>query len=226
MGLTQASGHHLDLPSIPSFTPVVFVVDEDISIRASLEDLIGSEGWQPETFASAEEFLAQPRPLVPNCLILALSSLRMGGLEVQKRITRERTEMPITVISGEGDIPTSVEAMKAGAVDFFVKPLNDDALLDAIRRSLERSRVAMHREAELRDLRICYASLTTRERQVMMLVVSGLLNKQVGGELGISEITVKFHRGRVMQKMKAKSLADLVRIAGRVCPERQAIHLA
>jgi FixJ family two-component response regulator len=226
MGLTQAFSHPLGLPSIPGFAPIVFVLDKDVSIRASLETLIYSAGWQPEIFDSGEEFLARPRPLVPNCLILALSFPCVDGLALQKRIARERTEMPITVISGEGDIPTSVKAMKAGAVDFLVKPLNDDALLDAIRRSLERSRVAIHREAELRDRRICYASLTTRERQVMRLVVSGLLNKQVGAELGISEITVKFHRRQVMQKMKANSLADLVRIAARLCPKRHLVHLA
>ena len=226
MSLAQAFGHQLGLPSIPNFTPIVFVVDEDISIRASLELLIRSEGLQSETFASAREFLARPRPLVPSCLILALSLPDPNGFEEQRRIARERAEVPIIVISDYGDIPSTVQAMKAGAVDFLEKPLSHDVLLEAIRLSLERGRVALDREMQLRDLRSCYASLTPREREVMALVVSGLLNKQVGGELGISEFTVKAHRGQVMQKMKANSLADLVRIAARLRPAHQAIHLA
>jgi len=226
MNLTQSLNHGIGLPSIPSVSPIVFVVDEDITVRESLELLIRCEGWQPQTFQSAREFLTRPRPLVPSCLILDLALPDLNGLELQKIIARERAEMPVVFISGCGDIPTTVMAMKAGAVDFLVKPFGNDVLLRAIRESLERSRVAIDREVELRDLRNCYVSLTPRERQVIALVVSGLLNKQVGAELGISEITVKAHRGQVMQKMKANSLADLVRMAARLQHARQAVHLA
>jgi FixJ family two-component response regulator len=201
---------------MPHPTPVVFVVDDDISVRESLELLIRNEGWQPETFASAQEFLDRPRDLVPSCLVLDVSLPGLNGLELQKRIAVERTEMPIIFITGHGDVPMSVQAMKAGAVEFLTKPFSDDVLLSAIRQALERSHVALGQEVEMRALRDCYASLTPRERQVMALVVSGLLNKQIGGELGISEITVKAHRGKVMQKMKAGSLADLVKMAARL----------
>ncbi len=226
MSLAQVFSPQMVLPSIRNFAPIVFVVDEDISVRESLEHLIHSAGWRPETFASPEEFLAQPRPHVPNCLILALSHPDTNGLEVQRQIARERPEMPIVVISSYEDIPTTVQAMKAGAVDFLVKPCSHDTLLAAIRQSLERSRLSLEREVELRDVRSCYTSLTPRERQVMALVVSGLLNKQIGGELGISEITVKAHRGQVMHKMRANSLPDLVRMAVKLRPARHAIHLA
>ena len=207
-------------------TPIVFVVDDDVSVRESLELLIRCEGWQPETFASAQEFLAYPRVLVPNCLVLDVSLPGLNGLDLQKLVAVERTDMPIIFITGYGDVPMTVQAMKAGAVEFLTKPFNDDVLLTAIRAALERSRVALSLEAEMRVLRDRYASLSQRERQVMALVVSGLLNKQVGGELGISEITVKAHRGKVMQKMKADSLADLVKMAARLRPAPAAITAA
>lgn len=178
--------------------------------------LILSRGWQPQTCASVREFLVQSRPLVPSSLILAFSSTDSNSLEIQKRIAREWTEVPIIVIADYEDIPTTVQAMKAGAVDFLVKPFSNEQLVAAIRQSLLRSRAALDRQMEMRDLRSHYALLTPREQQVMALVVSGLLNKQVGGELGISEITVKAHRGQVMQKMKARSFAHLVNMASRL----------
>jgi FixJ family two-component response regulator len=196
--------------------PIVFVVDDDVSVRESLELLIGGEGWQPRTFASAQEFLARPPALVPNCLVLDVFLAGLDGLDVQRRVSIERPEMPIIFITGHGDVRTTVQAMKAGAVEFLTKPFGEDVMLSAIREALERSRLALGQQAEMSVLRERYASLSPRERQVMGLVVSGLLNKQVGGELGISEITVKAHRGQVMQKMKADSLADLVRMAGRL----------
>lgn len=197
-------------------TPIVFVVDDDISVRESLELLIRSEGWKPETFASAQEFLARPRALGPSCLVLDVSLPGLNGLELQKRVAIERTDVPIIFITGHGNVPISVQAMKAGAVEFLTKPFSDDVLLSAIRNAIERSQTALWHEAEIRALRDRYALLTRREREVMALVASGLLNKQVGGELGISEITVKAHRGQVMQKMKADSFADLVKKAARL----------
>jgi len=196
--------------------PVVFVVDDDISVRESLELLIGTEGWRAETFASAQEFLDRPRVLVPSCLVLDISLPGLNGLDLQERVARERIDMPIIFITGHGDVPMTVQAMKAGAVEFLTKPFRDDVLLDAIRSALERSQAALREEAELRSLRESYASLTPREREVLALVVAGQLNKQVGGELGISEITVKAHRGQVMRKMKADSLPDLVTMAARL----------
>jgi len=196
--------------------PIVFVVDDDVSVRESLELLLGNEGWRPEMFASAQDFLNSPRALGPSCLLLDISLPDLSGLDLQKRIAIERPDIPIIFITGYGDVPKTVQAMKAGAVEFLTKPFNDEHLLTAIRQALERSRLALAQEAEIRELRDRYASLTPRERQVMALVVSGLLNKQVGGELGISEITVKAHRGQVMQKMQANSVADLVKMAGRL----------
>jgi len=196
-------------------TPVVFVVDDDVSVRESLELLIRAAGWQPETFASAMEFQSRPRPTVPSCLVLDVTLPGLSGLELQQRLV-ERTDMPIIFITGHGDVPMSVQAMKAGAVEFLTKPFTNDVLLDAIGGAIQRSRTAVRQEAELRVLRSAYASLTPREREVMALVVSGLLNKQVGGELGISEITVKAHRGQVMRKMKADSLPELVTMAARL----------
>jgi|SRR5581483_4064733 len=226
--MTSASTRGHDVGSSPMATakPIVFVVDDDLSVRESLELLIDSEGWQPETFASAREFLDYPRALVPSCLLLDISLPGLNGLDLQKRIARERADMPIIFITGYGDVPTTVQAMKAGAVEFLTKPFDDEVLTAAIREALERSRLAMASEAEMEVFRGRHASLTPREKQVMALVVSGLLNKQVGEELGISEITVKAHRGQVMQKMKANSLPDLVKMAQRLqlTPLPQGVH--
>ena len=211
-----AVGHESGSSNMPHAAPIVFVVDDDVSVRESLELLIRCEGWQPETFASAQEFLARPRVLIPSCLVLDISLPGLNGLDLQKRIAVDRIEMPIIFITGHGDVPMTVQAMKAGAIEFLTKPFSDEALLNAIRDALERSRAALDHEAEMRAVRDCYASLTSRETEVMALVVSGLLNKQIGAELGISEITVKAHRGNMMRKMKADSLADLVNMAARL----------
>ena len=226
MSLTHALCHELGAPPMLGMGPIVFVVDDDISVRESLELLIRCEGWRPETFSSGQEFLSRPRALVPSCLVLDFSLPGLNGLELQKRIAVERTDMPIIFITGYRDVPMTVQAMKAGAVEFLTKPFGEDALLSAIRAALERSRVALSQEAEMRVLRGRDALLSRREQQVMALVVSGLLNKQIGGELGISEITVKAHRGKVMQKMKADSLADLVRMAAKLRPAPAAIAAA
>jgi FixJ family two-component response regulator len=193
--------------------PIVFVVDDDISVRESLQLLIRSAGWEPELFASAQEFLARPRALAPSCLILDVNLPDLNGLDLQTRVAADRNDMPIIFITGYGDVPMTVKAMKAGAVEFLTKPFDDDVLLRAIQNAIDRSQAALGSEAEMRTVRDHYASLTHRERQVMRLVVSGRLNKQIGGELGISEITVKAHRGQAMRKMKANSVADLVRMA-------------
>jgi len=200
---------------MPDVTSIVFVVDDDVSVRESLELLIRSAGWKAETFTSAQEFLAHPRASVPCCLVLDVTLPGLNGLELQQQLV-DRSDMPIIFITGHGDVPMSVQAMKAGAVEFLTKPFNDAVLLNAIRDAIERSRAALRQESELQALRSCYAALTPREREVMSLVIAGLLNKQIGGELGISEITVKAHRGQMMRKMKADSLAALVTMASRL----------
>ena len=197
-------------------TPIVFVVDDDVSVRESLEELIRSEGWQAETFASAQEFLARQRISAPSCLVLDVTLPDLNGLDLQKRIAADRIAMPIIFITGYGDVPMSVKAMKGGAVEFLMKPFGDDVLLDAIRQAIARSDAALDQEAENGLLRQRHASLSRREQEVMALVVCGLLNKRIGFELGITETTVKAHRGRVMRKMEARSLAELVTMSAKL----------
>lgn len=206
--------------------PIVFVVDDDVSVRESLELLIKFAGWQPETFASAGEFLTRPRTATPSCLVLDVSLPDLNGLELQKLIASERTDMPIIFITGHGDVPMTVQAMKGGAVEFLTKPFDDEVLLNAIRHAIRRSAAVLDDQAEITALRSNYESLTPRERDVMRCVVAGMLNKQIGLQLGISEITVKAHRGKMMQKMKAESLADLVKTAVRLglAPARNPWH--
>jgi FixJ family two-component response regulator len=219
MSPRSTSGGTLRGAGLPPTTPVVFVVDDDISVRESLAPLIRWAGWKPETFSSAQEFLSRPRDDTPSCLVLDVELPDLNGLDLQARVAVDRAETPIIFITGHGDIPMSVRAMKAGAAEFLTKPFERDVLLDAVRRAIERSREALRQASELRMLRERHASLTPREREVLTWVVSGLLNKQVGSELGMTEATVKAHRGKIMQKMQADSLADLVRIAARLgCP--------
>lgn len=194
----------------------MFVVDDDISVRESLELLISFAGWQPETFASAAEFLARPRTLTPSCLVLDVSLPDLNGLELQKLIASDRIDMPIIFITGHGDVPMTVQAMKAGAVEFLTKPFDDEMLLTAIRQAITRSSATLDDQAQRQTLRDAYASLTPREQDVLRLVVAGRLNKQIALNLGISEITVKAHRGKMMIKMKAGSVADLVKAAMRL----------
>ena len=196
--------------------PIVFVVDDDVSVRESLALLVESAGWLPETFGSGRGFLARPRVSAPSCLVLDLVLPDLNGCDLQALLA-DRADMPIVFVSGHGDVATSVRAMKAGAVEFFTKPFEAAAILGAIRNAIHRSCAALADAAETRVLRESYAALSPREREVLALVVSGRLNKQVGSELGISEITVKVHRGKVMRKMKADSLCDLVRMASRLC---------
>ena len=198
-----------------TFNSMVFVVDGDAAVRESLERLIEASGWRARTFASANEFLAQPRVVAPSCMVLDVALPGLSGLDLQTLVA-DRTDMPVIFLTGHGDVEMTVRAMKAGALEFLTKPFHPEALVNAIREALERSRQALAREAALKSLRESYASLSRREREVMTLVVSGLLNKQVGGELGISEITVKAHRGQVMRKMQADSLAGLMRMADRL----------
>jgi FixJ family two-component response regulator len=224
-------GHSIHAPDrdsnsarVSQAAPIVFVVDDDLAMRESLEGLIHTAGWESEVFASAQEFLDRPRAAVPSCLVLDFSLPGLNGLDLQKRIAADRTDMPIIFITGYGDVPMTVQAMKAGAVEFLTKPFNDEALLGAMRQAIAHSRTVLDNREELRALRACHATLTPREHEVMDLVVRGLLNKQVGGELGISEITVKAHRGKVMQKMKARSLADLVTMAAKLHVESTPKH--
>jgi FixJ family two-component response regulator len=207
--------------SMPDPASIVFIVDDDVSVRESLGALLQTAGWEARSFASAREFLACPPACGPSCLILDISLPDLNGLDVQNHIARERAAMPIIFITGYGDVPTTVRAMKAGAVEFLTKPFGDDALLDAVSDAMERSVTDLGEASALQILRDRHTTLSGREREVMVLIASGLLNKQVGGELGISEITVKAHRGRVMEKMKARSFAELVMMSSRLGLIRQ-----
>jgi RNA polymerase sigma factor (sigma-70 family) len=194
----------------------VYVIDDDITMRDALETLISHEGFVVETFENAERFLTRPRTLEPSCLVLDYSLPEVNGLVVQERMSSERPEIPIIFITGYANVPITIRALKSGAIEFLTKPFSDDALLAAITTALDRSRAFLENEAESEMLRSCYASLTPRERDVFALISAGMSNKRVGSHLGISVITVKTHRGKVMRKMNARTLADLVRMAGRL----------
>ena len=212
MNVRRAAG----LTEAKVVAPVVFVVDDDLSVREALEALIGMHGWRCETFATAQAFLARPVEAIPSCLVLDVSLPDLNGLDLQSRLADDHSDLPIIFITGHGDIPMTVRAMKAGAIEFLTKPIQRAALIAAVGDALVRSTAALANSAELDELLARLADLTPRERDVMRLVVAGKLNKQVAFELGITEFTVKVHRGRVMEKMRARSFADLVRIAGRV----------
>lgn len=211
----------VEVASVNDVPPIVFIVDDDISVRESLESLVRFAGWTPRIFASAEEFLAHPREVVASCLVLDVTLPAISGLDLQALIASDRADMPIIFISGYGDVPMTVRAMRAGAMEFLTKPIDDDMLLESIRGAIERSAASLDNLKRVQTLQQAHASLTRREREVMTLVVSGLLNKQIGGHLGISEITVKAHRGRVMQKMRARSVPDLVKMAAVLDPGTQ-----
>jgi FixJ family two-component response regulator len=204
------------LLAMPPTPPTVVVVDDDVSVRESLELLIQNEGWQPALFESANEFLARLPTVVPSCLILDVNLPDLSGLDIQQRISDQKFSTPIIFITGYGDVPTSVRAMKAGAAEFLTKPLDDEIMIRAIRDAVLRSQANFKREGAQRQLQELFALLSKRERDVMVLVVQGLMNKQVAFELGISEITVKAHRGRVMDKMQATTFVDLVNMASRL----------
>jgi FixJ family two-component response regulator len=212
--VTESAAHFTS--SMSAITPIIYIVDDDISVRESLEALVASAGWRPELFVCAEDFLAHPRKPAPGCIILDVSLPDLNGLELQKRIGANQAELPIIFVTGFGDIPMTVQAMKAGAIEFLTKPFDTDALLAAVQAAIARSRADQAEDADLQILRKRLESLSRREREVMELVVRGRLNKQVGAALDISEITVKAHRGRMMRKMRARSLADLVNMAARL----------